>query len=145
MPLRLPQHPGRFLQRQCLAPLGLTQTEAARVLGISRRRVNEIVQGHRGISPDTAIRCALAFGVGAEFWLGLQSAWDVYHGWQRLRRVALRGQRPLAGQGLAGLSVLPAAPDEAPRPVAAGSPAARYPAHAPLAAPRAGAFAAGVH
>ncbi|MBT9598267.1 MAG: HigA family addiction module antidote protein [Vitreoscilla sp.] len=90
VPLRLPLHPGRFLERCCLRPMKLTQTDAAACLGISRRRVNEIVQGHRGITPDTAIRCALVFQVDADFWLGLQSQWDCFHSWQALRRQARR-------------------------------------------------------
>lgn len=92
VPVRLPLHPGRFLQRHCLAPLRLTQTDAARLLGISRRRVNEIVQGHRGITPDTAIRCAIAFGVEASFWLTLQSNWDSFHSWKQLARQTRRQQ-----------------------------------------------------
>lgn len=85
VPLRRPEHPGRVLQRQCLGPLAISQSRAARLLGISRRRVNELVQGQRAMSPDTAIRCALAFGVDAGFWLALQARWDSYHHWRRLR------------------------------------------------------------
>ena len=58
VPLRAPVHPGRFLERQYLVPLGISQTRAARLLGVSRRRVNELVMGHRAMSPDTALRCA---------------------------------------------------------------------------------------
>ena len=88
VPLRLPRHPGYFLQRQCLDPMGLSQSEAARVLGVSRRRLHEIVQGQRSMTPDTAIRCALAFGIDADFWLALQAAWDNFHVWKVLRRQA---------------------------------------------------------
>ncbi len=93
VPLRAPQHPGRFLDRCFLKPLALTQTEAAQRLGISRRRVNELVQGHRGISADTAIRCAMTFGVPAERWLAMQSEWDVFQAWKALRR-ARRASAP---------------------------------------------------
>lgn len=88
VPLRSPRHPGHFLQRHCLDPMGLSQSEAARVLGVSRRRLHEIVQGQRSMTPDTAIRCALAFGIDADFWLALQAAWDNFHVWKVLRRQA---------------------------------------------------------
>ena len=83
---RAPLHPGRFLERHYLKPLAMTQTEAARRLGVSRRRVNELVQGHRAMSPDTAIRCALAFGLPAADWLALQADWDGFQAWKQLRR-----------------------------------------------------------
>mmetsp|Transcript_32980 Transcript_32980/g.77371 ORF Transcript_32980/g.77371 Transcript_32980/m.77371 type:complete len:111 (+) Transcript_32980:1101-1433(+) len=85
VPGRVPVHPGRFLQRQFLAPLALTQAETARRLGISRRRVNELVQGQRAMSPDTAIRCAFAFGLPVTQWLAMQAAWDSFHAWKALR------------------------------------------------------------
>jgi antitoxin HigA-1 len=83
VPLRAPTHPGRFLQKYFLTPLGLTQTEAARRLGISRRRLNEVIQGHRSLTPDTAIRFALLFGGDTAFWLQLQSAHDCFHAWKQ--------------------------------------------------------------
>lgn len=86
VPLRSPPHPGRFLEKNFLRPLSLSQTDAARLLGVSRRRLNEIVQGHRGITPDTAIRCAVVFGTDALFWLALQSRWDSFHAWKSLRQ-----------------------------------------------------------
>ena len=84
VPVRTPMHPGRLLARTCLAPLGLSQSEAARVLGLSRRRLHELVHGQRAMSPDTAIRCARQFGVDAGFWLAHQAAWDSFHAWKRL-------------------------------------------------------------
>ncbi|MBX3609044.1 MAG: HigA family addiction module antidote protein [Hydrogenophaga sp.] len=85
VPARAPVHPGRLLARLCLAPLSLNQSEAARVLGMSRRRLHELVHGQRAMSPDTAIRCARQFGIDAGFWLGRQAAWDSFHAWQRQR------------------------------------------------------------
>lgn len=82
---RAPWHPGRFLSRNYLAPLGLSQSEAARRLGVSRRRLHELVQGQRDMTPDTAIRCALVFQTDAAFWLTLQAAWDGFHAWKQLR------------------------------------------------------------
>ncbi len=85
VPPRAPWHPGRFLNRNYLAPLGLSQSDAARLLGVSRRRLHELVQGQRGMTPDTAIRCALVFRSDATFWLALQAAWDSFHAWKLLR------------------------------------------------------------
>lgn len=95
VPRRAPVHPGRFLERQYLVPLGISQTLAARLLGVSRRRVNELVMGHRAMSPDTALRCAMAFGTSATFWLELQAHWDCYHAWRAMRSPALP-DRPVA-------------------------------------------------
>jgi addiction module HigA family antidote len=89
VPLRRPPHPGRFLERHYLEPLALTQVEAARRLGISRRRLNELIQGHRGMTPDTAIRCTLLFGWPVNQWLALQSGWDSYQAWKAARRSPL--------------------------------------------------------
>jgi antitoxin HigA-1 len=86
VPLRAPMHPGRFLEREYLRPLALTQGQAALRLGISRRRVNELVGERRQMTPDTAIRCALAFGWPAAESLALQAAWDSFHTWKLLRR-----------------------------------------------------------
>lgn len=91
VPVRQPVHPGRFLQRHYLSPLQLTQSEAARLLGMSRRRLHEIVHGQRAVTTDTALRCALVFSSDASFWLGLQSAWDSFHAWKQMRAHAQPG------------------------------------------------------
>jgi len=96
VPTRQPVHPGRFLERHFLQPMALSQTRAARLLGVSRRRINELIQGHRAMSADTAIRCALAFGVRADFWLALQAHWDCFHTWRRLRRSHIMSHAPTA-------------------------------------------------
>jgi addiction module HigA family antidote len=70
--------PGVFLETRFLRPLKLSQDALARHLGISRRRVNEIVRGRRSITVDTAQRLGAYFGTGPEFWLSLQHAWDSY-------------------------------------------------------------------
>jgi addiction module HigA family antidote len=75
---RRPQHPGQFLESRFLTPLGLSQEALARELGISRRRVNEIVNGRRGLTADTALRLARYFNTGPELWLHLQAAWDLH-------------------------------------------------------------------
>jgi len=75
---RMPPHPGRFLETRFLKPLGISQSELAVALGVSRRRVNELIRGHRAITADTAVRLATHFGNDPAFWLQLQLAWDVY-------------------------------------------------------------------
>lgn len=84
LPTRSPIHPGRFLETRFLLPARLSQTEAARLLGISRRRLNEVVSGKRGISPDTALRLSYLFGLPPAFWLSLQSDWDLAQTRRRL-------------------------------------------------------------
>jgi antitoxin HigA-1 len=75
---RKPPHPGAFLETRFLKPLHISQSELALALGISRRRVNEFVNGRRAITPDTAIRLGMYFGNGAAFWMHLQVAWDMH-------------------------------------------------------------------
>ena len=75
---RAPIQPGRFLETRYLRPAGISQDKLAKSLGISRRRVNELVCGKRSITPDTAVRLAQYFETDVEFWLQLQFAWDVH-------------------------------------------------------------------
>ena len=107
VPLRAPKHPGRFLERNYLRPLGLSQSQAARLLGLSRRRLHEVVHGRRAMTPDTAVRCAILFGADATFWLALQAAWDSFHAWRDLRAepatIAPEAARRLAAWRLRGL------------------------------------------
>lgn len=76
---RPPTHPGKMLQEEFLVPLGISQSEAARRLGVSFPRLHEIVKGQRGVTPDTALRLARVFGMEPQFWLNLQLAWDLWH------------------------------------------------------------------
>lgn len=76
--LRKPEHPGLFLQRCYLTPLAISQSDLARLLGISRRRVNEIVNGQRAISADTALKLAQLFRTSPMFWLEKQQLWELY-------------------------------------------------------------------
>lgn len=71
-------HPGTFLDSRFLQPLSISQAHLARALGISRRRVNELVVGKRSITPSTAIKLARFFNTEPEFWLTLQMHWDLY-------------------------------------------------------------------
>ena len=76
---RPPTHPGEMLLEEFLKPHGITQTDLAKRLGISFPRVNEIINGRRGVTPDTAIRLARLFGTTPEFWLNGQLEWDLWH------------------------------------------------------------------
>jgi antitoxin HigA-1 len=75
---RKPPHPGEFLETRFMKPLRISQTELAEALGVSRRRVNELINGRRAITPDTAVRLAMYFGNDAAFWMHLQVAWDMH-------------------------------------------------------------------
>ena len=77
MPMRDPPHPGLSVRHDCLEPLNLTVTEAARRLGVSRKHFSELVNCRSGISPLMAIRLDKAFGGGADTWYRLQSAYDL--------------------------------------------------------------------
>ena len=72
-----PVHPGEILLEEFMQPLGLSQTRLGRDLGVSPRRINEIVHGKRSITADTALRLSRYFGTSAEFWLGLQADYDL--------------------------------------------------------------------
>ncbi len=81
---RTPVHPGYFLETRFLKPLAITQQSLAKALGISRRRVNELIRGHRGLTADTAVRLAMFFGNDAAFWMQLQTDWDLHEALKRL-------------------------------------------------------------
>ena len=72
-----PIHPGEILLEEFLKPFGVSQYQLAKVVGVSPRRINEIVHGKRAISPDTALRLARAFDVSDRFWLNLQNRYDL--------------------------------------------------------------------
>ncbi len=74
-----PTHPGEMLLEEFLKPLGMSQAELAKRIGVSYPRVNELVRGKRGVTPDTALRLERIFVMEAQFWLNLQLAWDLYH------------------------------------------------------------------
>lgn len=76
---RPPTHPGQMLLEEFIKPLGITQSELAVRLGISFPRLNEIVRCKRAVTPDTALRLARVLGMSADFWLGLQLDWDLWH------------------------------------------------------------------
>ena len=77
MPMRDPPHPGGIVRRQCLEPLGLSVTEAAKGLGITRQALSDLLNEKAGVSVEMAIRLSKAFGSSPETWLGLQAAYDL--------------------------------------------------------------------
>jgi antitoxin HigA-1 len=76
---RPPTSPGEMLLEEFLKPLGLTQIDFAARIGVSYVRLNEIINGRRGITPSTALRLAKALGTTPDFWLNSQMAIDLYH------------------------------------------------------------------
>ena len=77
MPMKNPAHPGRIVRSACLEPLGLSVTAGAKILGVTRQTLNNIVNGKSGISPEMAVRLTKAFGSTEETWLGMQIAYDL--------------------------------------------------------------------
>lgn len=76
---RPPTHPGEMLLEEFLNPMGLTQRELADAIRVPYQRVNEIVNGRRGITPSTALRLSQYFGTTTGFWMNGQMRWDLYH------------------------------------------------------------------
>ncbi len=74
-----PVHPGEMLLEEFLKPLGISQSAFAIRLGVSFPRLNEIIRQKRSVTPDTALRFAQVTGMSADFWLGLQLDWDLWH------------------------------------------------------------------
>lgn len=90
MTMKNPPHPGLSIRQDCLEPPGLTVTDAAKKLGISRKQLSDIVNGHSGISPEMAIRLDKAFGGGAETWFGLQGAYDLARAMKGADRIKVK-------------------------------------------------------
>ena len=76
---RSPTHPGEMLLEEFLKPMGITQSELAEKIHVPYQRVNELVNGKRGVTPATALRLAKYFGMSAGFWMNLQLRWDLFH------------------------------------------------------------------
>lgn len=96
---RPPTHPGEMLREEFLEPLGISQSAFAVRLGISFPRLNEIVRGKRGVTPDTALRLARVLGMSADFWLGLQQDWDLWHAMRSEGAAAIAALEPLRRTG----------------------------------------------
>ena len=96
MPMHSPPHPGLSVRHDCLEPLGLTVTRAAKVLGVSRQALNNLLNGKGGISAEMAIRLDKAFGGGAETWLRLQMAYDLAEARKREETIQVERYTPLS-------------------------------------------------
>lgn len=92
MPMKNPPHPGRSIRNACLEPLGLSVTEGAKVLGVSRQALNNVVNGKAAISPEMAIRLSKAFGSTAETWLRMQLAYDLARALKDESKIRVRRQ-----------------------------------------------------
>ena len=77
MPMKNPPHPGRVVLMECIEPLGLTITQAAQALGVTRTTLSQLVNGKRGISPEMAVRLSQVFGGSAASWLTQQAHYDL--------------------------------------------------------------------
>lgn len=84
---RPPTHPGEMLLKEFLEPSGITQLELARHLGWTYARLNEIINGRRGITADSALALGDALGTGPEFWLNLQRDWNLWHSLRLHKRI----------------------------------------------------------
>ena len=85
-----PPHPGGIVRRQCLEPLGLSVTEAAKGLGVTRQALSELLNERTGVSVDMAIRLSKAFGSSPEAWLSMQMAYDLWQARDRMSTIDVR-------------------------------------------------------
>lgn len=90
MAMHNPPHPGGVVRRQCLEPLSLTVTAAAKALGITRQALSDVVNERAGVSVEMAIRLSKAFGSSAETWLGMQMAYDLWQARKRAGAIRVR-------------------------------------------------------
>ena len=90
MAMQNPPHPGGIVRRQCLEPLGLTVTAAAKGLGVTRQALSDLVNQRAGISVDMSIRLSKAFGSSPETWLGLQMAFNLWQARGRMEAIEVK-------------------------------------------------------
>ena len=90
MRMRKPPHPGRIVRQECIEPSGLTVTDAAARLGVTRQALNNLIHENAGISPTMALRLAKHFGSSAEVWLGLQMDYDLAEAEREMKQSATR-------------------------------------------------------
>jgi antitoxin HigA-1 len=90
MRMKNPPHPGRIVRQECIEPLHLTVTEAAKCLGVTRQALNNVVNEKAAISPEMAIRLSKAFGSSPEVWLGMQMEYDLAQIEKETNRIKVR-------------------------------------------------------
>ena len=95
MPMKTPPHPGRIVRQECLEALGLSVTDGAAALGVSRNALSELVNERRGISPEMAIRLDKAFGGGADSWHLMQANYDMAKAMKQADRIMVSRILPL--------------------------------------------------
>ena len=95
MPMKTPPHPGRIVRLECLEALGLSVTDGAAALGVSRNALSELVNERRGISPEMAIRLDKAFGGGADSWHLMQANYDMAKAMKQADRIMVSRILPL--------------------------------------------------
>jgi len=96
---RPPTHPGELLREEFLTPLGLSQSAFAMQLGVSFPRLNEVINARRSVTPGTALRLAQVTGMSADFWLGLQQDWDLWHALRTKEAAQIARLKPLPRAG----------------------------------------------
>ncbi len=96
MPMLAPPHPGLSIRHDCLEPLNLSITEGAKILGVSRQALNNVVNGKAGISAEMAIRLDKAFGGGAETWLRMQTSYDLAEAMKHANDIKVERVEPKA-------------------------------------------------
>ena len=94
MTMSNPPHPGRSIRENCLEPLGLNVTEAAKVLGVARHTLSRVLNGHAAISPEMAIRLEKAGWSNAEFWLRRQTTYDLVQARKEENRINVGRYKP---------------------------------------------------
>jgi addiction module HigA family antidote len=94
MTMKEPAHPGEVIRELCLEPLGLTVTKAAEVLGVTRKALSELLNGHAGISPEMAVRLSKAFGGSVESWLRQQMLYDLAQVTKRAEQIQVQRYEP---------------------------------------------------
>jgi len=88
--MKNPPHPGRIVRQECLEPLGLSVTDGAKALGVSRNALSELVNERRGVSPEMAIRLSKAFGSTPEAWAGVQFDYDMAQAMKQADRIKVQ-------------------------------------------------------
>lgn len=94
MPMKNPPHPGLSVRLNCLEPVGLSVTEGAKALGVSRTTLSRLINGQAGISPEMAIRLAKAFGATPDIWMRMQAAYDLAQARQHEDEIQVELYRP---------------------------------------------------
>ena len=94
MPMKNPPHPGLSVRLNCLEPLGLSVTEGAKVLGVSRQALSRLINGQAGISTGMGIRLSKAFGTTPDIWIRMQASYDIAQAKRREDQIKVKRYEP---------------------------------------------------